>query len=191
MKHLNTHPQCAYILPKNFTNYFDYQKRDGFDEGLCGVITISFLGLSFEFSSQSFLVVTCDLPWSWTREATLKLSTQLIPKWDWRWAQWQGKTGMWTISLWLNRKASSPGQRGKKKFNQISAEKRNTSDHIHEKCHPLNNHSRILVLWLYLPPGSVLPGNWVFLEQFLILARIAMSQVAQTLWSKAFIKDII
>lgn len=127
--------------------------------------------------------------------STLKLNLHLIPKWDCRRARWQGKTGMWTTRLWL----TFCGYTGElallgsvaRKFNQASVEKRISCDHIHEKCHPLNKHSRFFILRLYLPPASLLHGNWVFLEQFLISARSAMSQVAQTLSSKSFTKDII
>lgn len=91
-------------------------------------------------------VICCDHE---TREAALKVNTHLIPKWDWRWAQRQCYTGMGTISLWLNRKISSPGQCGKKKkINQSFVEKRSSKDHMHEICHALSNHPRILILWL-------------------------------------------
>lgn len=75
-----------------------------------------------------------------------------------------------------------------KKFSQTSVEKRISSDHIHEKRHPLHNHSRIFVLHLYLPPASLPHGNGVFLEHSLISAKNAMSQVAQTLSTNPLLK---
>lgn len=153
-KHLNTHPQHAHILPENLTNYFDYQKVDGLDEGPCGIRTIHFWVIPLSSAPKTFLLSSAICHDHDAKEATLKLNSHLIPKWDWRWAQEKGKTGMWATSSWLNRRVTSEPTN----FNPTSVEKGISSDHIHEKCHPRNNHSRIFSLSLLF--SSSLPLAW-------------------------------